>query len=94
VIDKIAAMTRIAVVVPALLLTACSDEVAVPVSRTNGWKIAHSPNMPASMSGTEGIGNSTSQAEMACTTPGQTIPARLIVATAATINLGCPRSRA
>ena len=54
VIDKIAAMTRIAVVVPALLLTACSDQVAVPVSRTNGWKIAHSPNMPASMSGSEG----------------------------------------
>ena len=31
-----------------------ADQVAVPVSRTNGWKIAYSPNMPASMSGTEG----------------------------------------
>jgi hypothetical protein len=58
VIDKIAAMTRIAVVILAFFLTACADEGlrAVPVSRTNGWKIAHSPNMPASISGTEGNG--------------------------------------
>jgi hypothetical protein len=46
---------RLARVVVALLLTACNDESVLPRShRTNDWKIAYSPNMPASMSGTEG----------------------------------------
>jgi hypothetical protein len=39
------------VVVLALLLTACDEEWS---HRTNDWKIAYSPNMPASMSGSEG----------------------------------------
>ena len=48
-------MMRITIVVLALLLTARNDEgspaVPAPISY---WKIAYSPNMPASMSGTEG----------------------------------------
>jgi hypothetical protein len=37
------------------MLTACNDESLLPWShRTNDWKIAYSPNMPPSMSGTEG----------------------------------------
>jgi hypothetical protein len=46
----------IAIVALPLLLTACNDE-ASPAARTPSasyWKIAYSPNMPASMSGTEG----------------------------------------
>jgi hypothetical protein len=46
---------RIALVVLALLLTACDAESLLPWSqRTNDWKIAYSPNMPTSMSGTKG----------------------------------------
>jgi hypothetical protein len=46
---------QIALVVLALLLTSCNDEGLLPWShRTSYWKIAYSPNMPASMSGTEG----------------------------------------
>jgi hypothetical protein len=46
---------RIALVPLALLLTACNDESVLPWShRTNDWKIAYSPNMAPSMSGTEG----------------------------------------
>jgi hypothetical protein len=47
---------EIAIVALALLLAACNDE-ASPAARTPSvsyWKIAYSPNMPASMSGTEG----------------------------------------
>jgi len=44
-----------ALVIVVLLLTACNDESVLPWShRTNDWKIAYSPNMPASMPGTEG----------------------------------------
>jgi hypothetical protein len=46
----------IAIVALPLLLTACNDD-ASPAARTPSvsyWKIAYSPNMPASMSGTEG----------------------------------------
>jgi hypothetical protein len=50
------AMMRITIVVLALLLAACNDEgsPAAPAANVSFWKIAYSPNMPASMSGGEG----------------------------------------
>jgi hypothetical protein len=47
---------EIALVAAALLLTACNDEgsPAAPAASVSSWKIAYSPNMPASMSGGEG----------------------------------------
>jgi hypothetical protein len=49
-------MMRITIVVLALLLAACNDEgsPAAPAANVSFWKIAYSPNMPASMSGGEG----------------------------------------
>jgi hypothetical protein len=47
-------MMRIAIVVLALLLTACNDEGPPAVPSMSYWKIAYSSNMPAQMSGTEG----------------------------------------
>jgi hypothetical protein len=46
---------EISLIAAALLLTACNDEgsTAVPAPIIS-WKIAYSPNMPASMSGSEG----------------------------------------
>jgi hypothetical protein len=50
------AMMRISIVGLALLLAACDDEgsPAAPAASVSSWKIAYSPNMPASMSGGEG----------------------------------------
>src|SRR5262245_6958682 len=45
---------RIAIVVLILLLTACNEEGPFTAPSTRYWKIAYSPNMPASMSGAEG----------------------------------------
>jgi hypothetical protein len=46
---------KTAIVALALLLTACNDEGSPALPAPMGyWKIAYSPNMPASMSGTEG----------------------------------------
>jgi hypothetical protein len=49
-------MMRIPIIALVLvcLLTACNDEGPSSAPSTNSWKIAYSPNMPASMSGTEG----------------------------------------
>jgi hypothetical protein len=49
-------MMRILIILLAWLATALNHESspAAPAASVNYWKIAYSPNMPASMSGTEG----------------------------------------